>query len=56
MNVEVELANVNKVATTLQAHTAVLVKRATDCYLMAGVEVIIFLMQICTDVCVVQQQ
>ena len=43
MNVEAELAIVNKFATTLQDHTTVLVERATDCYLMAGVEVIIFL-------------
>ena len=41
MNVEVELANVNKVATTLQDHTNVLVEGAIDCYLMAGVEVIL---------------
>ena len=40
MNVEVELANVNTGATTLKDHTAVLVERATDCYLMASVEVI----------------
>jgi hypothetical protein len=38
MNVEVELANVNTGATTLKDHTAVLVERATDCYLMASVE------------------